>query len=287
MPLHILDPYSVKLDFPDGIEKVHCGSCNLDVIDFTKFTEQDLKVYFSTKSAGRVCGRIIKQSEVNYKVEIIQVLQKVQQTKLFSFRLLFITCFALLSCTETKKEKVENQIDTTIILNENEKVDGVVEKINEDSISLKLRKVGKKVEIKGRKKKKKKEIVAENKPQIILDYIPNDSINQVISCGGSMPTFPGGEMELIRYLDKNLKVPDSNYLPKERSAVVYVDFVVDKTGKVMDVKIRRGFNKQCDEAALNLIRSLPNFIPDIRYGEPVNVQYTFPIRFKPLSQNKL
>ena len=61
---------------------------------------------------------------------------------------------------------------------------------------------------------------------------------------------------------------------------VTVNFIVDENGKVSDVNVAEGVNKDLDREALRVCRLLPDFIPATVNGEPVKVLFSLPIRFK-------
>jgi protein TonB len=93
-----------------------------------------------------------------------------------------------------------------------------------------------------------------------------------------MPSFPGGEENLIMFLAKNIQYPD-----KARNngiqGTVYVTFIISKEGKVTDMKILRGVNKDIDKEAMRVISILPQWFPGMQQGKFVKVQYNLPIRF--------
>ena len=60
---------------------------------------------------------------------------------------------------------------------------------------------------------------------------------------------------------------------------VYVQFVVDENGNVVDPKIIRGIGGGADEEALRVV-SQAKFNPGIQRGQPVRVQYSLPISFR-------
>ena len=93
-----------------------------------------------------------------------------------------------------------------------------------------------------------------------------------------MPSFPGGEQEMYRYIGKNIEYPR---MAKESgiSGRVYVTFVVERDGSVTDVKILRGIGGGCDEEAVRVIKKMPRWSPGKQRGKPVRVQYRMPIKF--------
>ena len=93
------------------------------------------------------------------------------------------------------------------------------------------------------------------------------------------PQFPGGDAELINYLSKNLKYPE-NALINDAEGRVFVQFVVNKTGMILNIEILRSLHPDFDREAIRLIESMPKWIPGEQNGEPVNAYYVLPIRFK-------
>lgn len=93
-----------------------------------------------------------------------------------------------------------------------------------------------------------------------------------------MPTFPGGEEALFKYLGNNIKYPQ---MAKEAGiqGTVFVTFVIGADGKVRDVKVLRGIKGGCDEEAVRVVQNMPNWKPGKQRGKSVSVQYNLPIRF--------
>ncbi len=103
--------------------------------------------------------------------------------------------------------------------------------------------------------------------------IKEDSIYAAVE---DYPEFPGGFEELMNYINKNLRYPE-NVCVEGR---VVIRFVVQKTGKISDLKILQSVSLECDKEAVRLIESMPDWIPGKQYGKNVNCYFTIPIRFK-------
>ena len=101
---------------------------------------------------------------------------------------------------------------------------------------------------------------------------------QIFTIVEEMPSFPGGEAELFKYLGKNIKYPEMAN-SAGISGVVYVTFVVDKDGKIKDVKVLRGIGGGCDEEAVRVVKNMPAWKSGKQRGKSVTVQYNLPIRF--------
>ncbi|MBC8510066.1 MAG: energy transducer TonB [Cryomorphaceae bacterium] len=94
----------------------------------------------------------------------------------------------------------------------------------------------------------------------------------------NMPIFPGGDLGLMKYIQKHVKYPA---IAKEYNITgkVYVSFIVDKSGSVTSVKIVRGVDKNLDAEAVRVVKSLPKYKPGKQRGKSVRVMFTIPINF--------
>ncbi len=94
-----------------------------------------------------------------------------------------------------------------------------------------------------------------------------------------MPMFPGGESELSRFINQNIKYPVRAQQNSIQGRVI-VRFVVSKTGQVDRVEVIRSLFPDCDKEAVRVIKLLPKFIPGKQNGENVAVWYIMPVTFK-------
>jgi protein TonB len=110
------------------------------------------------------------------------------------------------------------------------------------------------------------------------DPVVDPDANKVFTVVEEMPSFPGGDEELLKYIQKNIKYPA---IARENNITgrVYITFVVDKDGKVKDAKVLRGIGGGCDEEALRVVRTLPDWKPGRQNGRNVSVQYNLPVNF--------
>ena len=93
-----------------------------------------------------------------------------------------------------------------------------------------------------------------------------------------MPEFSGGINALMKYLSDNIKYPEE--AKKEGiQGRVFVNFVVEKSGKVNNVNVIRGIGGGCDEEAIRVISSMPDWKPGLENGKAVRVDYNIPIKF--------
>lgn len=106
-----------------------------------------------------------------------------------------------------------------------------------------------------------------------------DSGDRVFQAVEQMPQFPGGDAALMKWISKQIIYPTEAAENGIQGQVV-VKFVVKRDGSIGDVVIVRSKDPALDREAVRVVRSLPNFTPGRNNGQPVNVWFTLPVRFK-------
>lgn len=94
------------------------------------------------------------------------------------------------------------------------------------------------------------------------------------------PSFPGGEKELVQYVNQNLHYP-IEASKKKISGVVALQFIVNTDGSISDVRILKEIGGGCGEEAKRVVESMPKWIPGKLRGKSVRVLFTLPVRFRP------
>ena len=94
-----------------------------------------------------------------------------------------------------------------------------------------------------------------------------------------MPAYPGGPNALVKYVQNNLKYPESAKKNKQEGRV-FVGFVVNKDGSIDEVKVIKSVHPVLDTEAVRVIKAMPKWTPGKKDGKPVRVSYTLPINFK-------
>jgi protein TonB len=94
-----------------------------------------------------------------------------------------------------------------------------------------------------------------------------------------MPSFPGGTQKLKELIEENLRYPKE----LEESCVqgrVIVRFIVERNGKLSNVKVVKSVNPALDKEALRIVSLMPNWIPGKQNGRTVRVKCYIPIIFR-------
>ena len=120
----------------------------------------------------------------------------------------------------------------------------------------------------------KDEVIVEKK-----EPVKEEKKEEIFRSVEQMPTFPGGEAALMKYISSHIQYPTMAAENNVQGKVI-VQFVVTKTGKVGEVKVVRSVDKDLDREAVRVCKSLPNFVPGRQNGQPVAVWYTLPVNFK-------
>ncbi len=116
----------------------------------------------------------------------------------------------------------------------------------------------------------------------LANYRTNDSIeteNDIIF--GIIETMPqpiGGMEQLYESLKAYLQVPVS----LSEAGRVFVQFEVDTTGHINNIKVIKGIDPETDQAALKALQLVnPKFEPGTQRGKAVKVRMVLPIFFDP------
>ena|SRR5579872_4652256 len=107
---------------------------------------------------------------------------------------------------------------------------------------------------------------------------PVDSVLVEKSQKETDPGYPGGMSAFYRYIQDNLKYPDKSR-KKNIQGKVFINFVIEKDGSLIDIKILKGVAPDIDAEAIRLMKECPKWVPGYQNGKPVRVQYSMPINF--------
>jgi TonB family protein len=94
-----------------------------------------------------------------------------------------------------------------------------------------------------------------------------------------MPTYPGGNEAMFKFLGDNIKYPEKAR-QNNQEGIVVIQFIVDKKGKLLDQKAVKGVSPEIDAEALRVVGLMPQWKPGVQKGQKVNVSFNLPIRFK-------
>ncbi len=113
----------------------------------------------------------------------------------------------------------------------------------------------------------------------VHEEVQEEAPQEVFVVVEEMPSFPGGDIELLKFISENLQYPE---IAKENNiqGKVIMRFCVTYKGTVDQVSVARGVDPSLDEEAIRVVKMLPLFKPGKQGGKPVNVWYSLPISFQ-------
>ena len=88
-----------------------------------------------------------------------------------------------------------------------------------------------------------------------------------------MPQYVGGNDSLMRYITRNLTLPEddgANY-----SGRVVISFIVEPDGTLSNKRILKGIYPKADSAILNMIDKMPNWVPGECNGKKIPFKILF------------
>lgn len=102
--------------------------------------------------------------------------------------------------------------------------------------------------------------------------------NEVYTLCEVMPEFPGGDAARNKFIRDSL-----NYTPnKDASGTVYIEYIVERDGRVTNVKVLKGVPgaNELNQAALEVVSKFPAHDPAKNNGVAVRCRLVFPIRLE-------
>ncbi|WP_299553248.1 energy transducer TonB [uncultured Porphyromonas sp.] len=94
------------------------------------------------------------------------------------------------------------------------------------------------------------------------------------------PLFPGGDQGFYDFLRSKLEYPEVEYRNRNQGEV-HLRFVVDVDGSISQVTVVKGTSPAFDQAALDVMKLAPKFIPARKDGKPIQAWHYVVIRFFP------
>jgi len=118
----------------------------------------------------------------------------------------------------------------------------------------------------------------------------NEDQEEIVLIDYDIPaSFPGGEVELLKFIKENLKYPDTCIVLKAKERVI-LRFVVEQDGSITNIEVEKN-STGCDQfaiACMELLSSMPKWEPggtlDTKEGdfEPMRITYRLPILYNPI-----
>ena len=116
--------------------------------------------------------------------------------------------------------------------------------------------------------------------EIVFSEAPaEENVDEIFTIVEESATFPGGITAFYEYLKKELKYPRQ----AQRMGIegrVFVQFVVERDGRLTDIHVVKGIGAGCDEEAVRVLKESPKWKPGKQRGKPVRQKMIQNILFK-------
>ncbi|MCO6026434.1 energy transducer TonB [Prevotella cerevisiae] len=94
-----------------------------------------------------------------------------------------------------------------------------------------------------------------------------------------LPEFPGGWVELMKWLDKNIQYPPTAMKSKIEGEVI-VSFIINTNGALSNIKITKSAHPLLNAEAMRVVHKMPKWKPGIHNDKPCKTMFSIPIVFR-------
>lgn len=115
--------------------------------------------------------------------------------------------------------------------------------------------------------------------EIVFEEVEEEVADEIFTIVEDPAGPKGGLKAFYQYVGDKIKYPSQ----ARRMGIegrVFVEFVVDKDGSIINVKAIKGIGAGCDEEAVRIIKMHPKWRPGKQRGKPVKQKIVMPINFK-------
>jgi protein TonB len=122
-------------------------------------------------------------------------------------------------------------------------------------------------------------VVVDAHETVALPQTTVENEDELMRVVEQLPEFPGGMVEFMKWLTRNLRYP--NIAQKQRiEGKVVVTFIVNKDGSIANPKVEKSVNRFLDREALRVIGMMPKWKPGMIDNKPCRTMFAIPINFK-------
>ena len=112
-----------------------------------------------------------------------------------------------------------------------------------------------------------------------LPQVPITKDSVVLRTVEKLPEFPGGIVQFMKWLTRNLRYPPTAQSQRIQGKVV-ISFIVNKDGSIASPTIVRSVDPLLDREALRVIKMMPSWKPGLQDGEPCRTMIAIPVNFQ-------
>ena len=112
-----------------------------------------------------------------------------------------------------------------------------------------------------------------------LPQIPITKDSVVLKTVEQLPEFPGGIVQFMKGLTRNLRYPSMAQSQRIQGKVV-ISFIINKDGSIASPTIVQSADPLLDREAMRVIRMMPHWKPGLQDGKPCRTMFAIPVNFQ-------
>lgn len=112
-----------------------------------------------------------------------------------------------------------------------------------------------------------------------LPQVPITKDSVVLKTVEQLPEFPGGIVQFMKWLTRNLRYPPIAQSQRIQGKVV-VSFIINKDGSIASPTIVQSVDPVLDREALRVVKMMPRWKPGLQNGKPCRTMFAIPVNFQ-------
>jgi len=241
----------------------YCGSCQKIVVDYTTKTNEEISEHIRQNYGKQLCGTFKDEQLSPSKLN-----QTDENAVRFLAALLLVFGMSLFSCSSGSLQSID--------LGDTIKTHEVYSRTTIGIIVIPPHTITREVECRSSSFSANASDTSTEKYHYDNKTDTNKAV--IMNLAEIMPQFNNRGQTLPKFIKNNLNYPSTT---ENNTGTVYISFVVMQDGSIEKIEVFKGFNKPFDEAALEVVKLMPNWKPGENKGKKVNVRMYLPIKFRP------
>jgi TonB family protein len=115
-----------------------------------------------------------------------------------------------------------------------------------------------------------------SEPEKVDSSVVEEPVYEIVE---KQPEFPGGMMEMFKFISTNLVYPEVA-IKNSLEGNIIIEFIVEKDGSITNIKIIKDIGGGCGEAGVDVFKLMPIWTPGTQRDQPVRVKMKAPIKFR-------
>ena len=112
-----------------------------------------------------------------------------------------------------------------------------------------------------------------------LPQVPITKDSVILKTVEQLPEFPGGIVQFMKWLTRNLRYPPTAQSQRIQGKVV-ISFIINKDGSVASPTIVQSADPLLDREALRVVKMMPRWKPGLQNGKPCRTMFAIPVNFQ-------